>query len=339
MGLDLKYDDHLAVMNFIFALRSQTGWMKSIYAIDVNQLFTIIDRIILKMIDGIRWVIRNAGHIMKKTFLDFRRFKKEVFKEKGAKEDEDTNEEEEYVIAKSRGLIFKLYDNGTLIVRGSLHKYYDGFDNCSDFEKTHIIETLNYIQDVLGLHLRECELQNTEFGINMFTANCQELVDCPIEHRGQIYSTEEEGLMRRCKKSEREIKIYYKGRLDGQNIDDLLRIENGYKRARRLHDFNICTLQDLLDFNWVPLARDQLIKSLNDTLMFDFTLDKSKVGEENYLRWSNPKFWRELGSESKNRVKKCRELRKYNNAVREHSCNIKEELIAQIEQKINQLYM
>ncbi|MDP1995534.1 MAG: hypothetical protein Q8K40_09865, partial [Ignavibacteria bacterium] len=70
--------------------------------------------------------------------------------------------------ASYKGLEFKIYDTGTIILSGSLHKYWnDGAHNYNDFNIESVLWVLRDLKTKFDIEPEQCALKCLEIGINI----------------------------------------------------------------------------------------------------------------------------------------------------------------------------
>ncbi len=150
--------------------------------------------------------------------------------------DEKTAEVSPFYIARNHNLEFKLFETGTLIVKGSLHRladYLEGTGNGANFTSVRmadIISSISHITFLTGIEASRLKISNLEFGINLpITRPAQYYLEKLILYKNYMASivlceSSNDLFMAKFQAQQYEVKLYDKGwqfRLD----KPLLRIE------------------------------------------------------------------------------------------------------------------
>lgn len=245
-----------------------------------------------------------------------------------------------FIIAKYKGLTFKIYRTGYTIMTGSLHKYFnDGKHNYNDFTIENLKTVLLNIEKNLGIELNKAIIQNIEFGVNIplkFEAKTilnnlicfgfKKFKDVSLPNLGQYKQVENRQYF---------IKIYDKGR-QYKLGRELLRFEIKIKRMEKIKTINLHNLGDLLTPNWIVSICNELLHDWNDVLLFESPNNPKSLTpnqrNKKIHQWSNPEYWQGLEKQERRRQKL-----KYETYVRDHTPNRKSLIKKLFNEKLQEL--
>jgi hypothetical protein len=223
--------------------------------------------------------------------------------------------------AEYRGLIISVYDSETVIIRGSLHKYFNnGQHNYSQYCLPQIAETLQLLTTELAINPATARLQNLEFGVNLILPfNPDDLISNLIIHKTNTFNKFDikDSNGRTTKREGRQywLKIYDKG-LHFDIIDsNILRFEIKAVKMEVIKKGEIF-LTDLIKPNIINLCKERLIKAF-DELIINEPLNISQLNDKDrefYKEYSNPRTWERLTPNQRNKKKE-----KYNNLLTRYS--------------------
>jgi thioester reductase-like protein len=278
------------------------------------------------MVDFVKIGIHNATEIKQNPLLDFT-----------IKLNRDTAEVEIFEKAHYKGLEFKIWDSGFLMITGSLHKYYNnGEHNHNDFTHYMLKEILNDFEINLGLYLTKCIIQNIEFGVNIKPITETSIIlENLFEHKTIQFENGHFGYYRQAKHKQYFVKVYDKAE-QYKLSNQLMRFELKFVKMEIPNKHGVFSLNDLLNDDWKESIQELLLKEWNKILMFDSTirldeLDK-RTRDKKILQWCNTNYWKGL-----NKSKKCRELKKYKSIVKNHSSQLQFATGVIIQSKWNEL--
>ncbi|MFY0653084.1 MAG: hypothetical protein JXQ96_13670 [Cyclobacteriaceae bacterium] len=260
------------------------------------------------MVDFVKFAIPKASFIKDNEQLDF---KHEVSLK--------TGELSNYQIAKNDNLKFKYFDKTSLLlVSGSLHKYFNGgIQNYDDYTISNLRYTLEFLCIEFGINLKECQLQNIEFGVNLFVDFIvKKLLDNLLLHGTKPFDNGYKAYYKECKHSDYYLKAYDKG-TQHERLERIFRYELKFKKMRDLNQLGIYTLSDLMNDDWIKPIQVLLIQKWNKLLLYDFTIELTSTNYIKLLEWSNTNYWNSL-----TRMQKLRAFDKYVDYVKNHSANI-----------------
>lgn len=218
-------------------------------------------------------------------------------------------------------------------LRGSIHKFYTGGVNCTDFDLKSLRTAINDLCALIGCSMSELLIHSIEFGVNIrLPFSCQETIentlfyiretpkDCKYHNKGLLYKFE---------LSQYIVKIYNKGLQYFENgyfreyEDNLLRFEIHVNKMQYLHKkgIGIRSLDDLLRPEIHQKLGNLLISTFNDLVMYDYRIDLSQMREKERLfliESNNPKYWKKLRTGGGEKLF-SRRLDKFRKIINEHS--------------------
>ena len=193
---------------------------------------------------------------------------------------------------KYKGLLVRVYNNGFLIVCGSLHKFYnDGEHNHNQFNHVSIIEALNRVSELLNCPLDELKLQNLEFGLNLEVSFAPKAaIDGFLYHNGIVPEIRFKGFYREFRHSEYSIKLYDKSYHYGLE-NRLFRVELKMVKSRLINKLiGAYNMKDLTDLNKLEKAKNALIDKVSEVIQcYPFTTEAV-----DNCKWTDSKFWAKL---------------------------------------------
>lgn len=203
-------------------------------------------------------------------------------------------------IASYKGLEFKIYETGTIIITGSLHKYWnEGKYNHNDFNITSVMWVFNDLKTKFGIDPKQCFLKCLEIGINITPPiETNSILDNCFLHKTNPFENQKnskEGYYKQVQHSQYILKIYNKRQisiLKGFKIPtEIMRIEIKYTKMEKLNNLGIFTLQDLIDYG-LHNFKKELLNEWQNVLYFDNTIQRSTAYTKNaLLKYSNPYYW------------------------------------------------
>lgn len=200
------------------------------------------------------------------------------------------------------GLEFKIYDTGTVILSGSLHKYWNnGAHNYNDFNNESVLNVLSDINTKFNIEPQLCILKCLEIGVNItppiltneILNNCFLHKTKPFEHK----HNSDEGNYKQWIHSQYILKLYNKALHyinKGFSINaEIMRFEIKYTKMQKLNDKGIYTLEDLINYG-LQNFKTEILTEWENILYFDKTtrIDTlSKTIKKRILEYSNPNYW------------------------------------------------
>jgi hypothetical protein len=239
--------------------------------------------------------------------------------------------------AEYKGLKFKVYDTGTVLIQGSLHKYYnDGKHNYNDFGENEVNEVVKEIDERFKINPNYSVLQNIELGVNLTDLPTQtnEVISSSLLHKTHLLRGDHNE--KKYEHSQYTPKLYDK-RLDalkdGYKLDkDILRYEVKYNKMEKFNHKGIHTMQDLLNYG-LNNFKEPLLKEWNNILYYDNTI---KSDHHKLPYFSNSKHWTDLLKNGQRSLfYKDKKLLK--EITERHSNRIQHQISKLIGEKINEL--
>ena len=208
-----------------------------------------------------------------------------------------------------------------VIVSGSLHKFYNlvmygDYQNFDDFTYDRQCNALSIISNELDFDLRDAEIQNLEFGVNInttfkpsyFLGN--NLINMKMKEAMKEEFDNMKGLYRQFKFSNQLFKIYDKG---GQNEleENILRLEVKAMRSEvvKPKDWDKdrkVLLTDLLSFGYLHHLRGILIERSKHLIMCDPFHESKNINakdQKKLLCFTNPTYWTGLNLLAKDKMR------------------------------------
>ena len=205
------------------------------------------------------------------------------------------------------GLEFKIYDNGTITLSGSLHKYWNkGAHNFNDFDFNAFTDVLNDLKSKFNIVLENCILKCLEVGINIIPPlPTNQILDYCFLHKTKPFENiinSDEGKYKQVQHSQYIIKIYNKAlhyKSKGFDIQtEILRFEIKYKKMQKLNERGIYNLKDLFEYG-LQKFKVEVVTEFNNILFYDNTIkSESKL----LVKYKNPLYWIELLSNKTNNL-------------------------------------
>jgi hypothetical protein len=205
------------------------------------------------------------------------------------------------------GLEFKIYDNGTIILLGSLHKYWNnGAHNYNDFDFNAFTDVLNDLKSKFEILLENCILKCLEVGINIIPPiPTNQILDYCFLHKTKPFENiinSDEGKYKQVQHSQYIIKIYNKAlHYNPKGFDistEILRFEIKYTKMQKLNERGIYNLKDLFEYG-LHNFKVEVLSEFNNILFYDNTIkSESKL----LVKYKNPLYWIELLSHKTNNL-------------------------------------
>ncbi|WP_141248459.1 hypothetical protein [Flavobacterium sp. ACN6] len=205
-------------------------------------------------------------------------------------------------IALYRGLEFKIYETGTIIISGSLHKYWNGGEhNYNDFNIIAVMCVLNDLKTKFGIDPEQCVLKCLEIGVNItppietnsILDNCFLHKTKPFEYQKNSF----EGKYKQVQHAQYIIKIYNKTLhclSKGIKVEtEIMRFEIKYTKMQKLNRLGIFTLQDLMNYG-LHNFKEELLREWHNVLYYDDSIQQNTLAaneEKVILKYSNPNYW------------------------------------------------
>ncbi len=204
-----------------------------------------------------------------------------------------------YKNALYNGLEFRIYDTGTIILKGSLHKYYNaGAHNFNDFDYRAFSGVLKDLKELFNINPKQCILKCLELGLNITPPKpTNEILDYCFLHKTKPFEYQKnsgEGKYKQCEHQQYIVKIYNKAlhyKKDFPEITtEILRFEVKYTRMERLNKLGVYNLNDILKIGF-KYFENELLTEWKNVLFYDTTINAKSKRLTNY---KNPIYWSEL---------------------------------------------
>lgn len=246
-----------------------------------------------------------------------------------------------YLVARHNGLTFELYESKIIIIKGSFHYLFNnGLHNYNDFKLKDFKEVVMTFIDNYNINPTECTLNQLEVGLNLkHQYNTNKILRHAFFHKGSEFSrvkTKTEGNYYLAEHYNYYWFKLYNKRVQFNNEFDLtneiIRLELKFYSRKLVNDFNIKTLNDLLNFDF-NLFKKELLNQWEKVLFFDYTINHPSLSLNNYR---DKNYWIDL-KENTSRSNYNNHRNKLDNLTKNYSNNIKKEFSNLIEQKAIQL--
>ncbi|WP_288882559.1 hypothetical protein [Pedobacter panaciterrae] len=224
--------------------------------------------------------------------------------------------------AEYKGLHFRVYDNGSIIIRGSLHKYFnEGKHNLNRFTIKDVKMTLQNLNREFGINLEKARVNSLEIGVNLSTSfSVKKFIDRLIVYNNKPFEAMD------CKGHGRQtqrqgvqyyLKIYDKGtQYISYTNENILRYEVKIIKMEYIRKGPIY-LADLLEAQFVDRSIEIARNCFQDILIKEI-VNRKKLTEKEELLYSNcinPLYWQHL----KDKSKRCRDKQKYSALLKTYS--------------------
>jgi len=247
--------------------------------------------------------------------------------------------------AKYKSLKFIIRSQSRLELHGSIHKYWSGGYNFSDYTYPELLDTVVTLYEKFQINPFEAILRNVEFGVNIQPIIASKsLISKIINYKGKplapMSGSTRNNLGIKCVLQQKTIKIYDKKKQWPPLIqDETMRFEIKANKMELLKKLGIKYLSDLINpAKLFPLGQ-LLTSTFNDLILIDNSIDVGKLNasQERILNeWSNPKYLEEL--ETKDRSKFNYERRRLRDIQSIYSKEkIQEKIASLIRSKWNEL--
>ncbi|MEQ8520259.1 MAG: hypothetical protein RLN79_05000 [Cytophagales bacterium] len=201
-------------------------------------------------------------------------------------------------IAYYKGFRIIVFDNGRVVIDGSLHKSWNnGEHNYNDFNIQNIKNELNKLLTQFKINPKDAEITTLEVGVNVqIPYKIDTILQNLFFHWKKPFQwceTKTEGNYYQCKHDQYRIKIYDKSlqyKKDFKLEKELLRVEINYKSPILRNQFKIKTIDDLLCIPFDQF-KEYTLERLSEILHYDQTI---KVKSVRLLNYSNRNYWKGL---------------------------------------------
>lgn len=208
------------------------------------------------------------------------------------------------------GLKLILFPEKGVLIRGSLHRYYNnGGTNHDRFTFEDCKKAMDRLSKNITPEIVNAPLQNFEFGHNVETDQVSNILRAALLYKSRPFLYDESYRYLVCKMSDQVIKMYDKA-YNCNLKEKILRIEKRLINARQIQRLGIRCLGDIQKKE----IQESLIQELNEVVdnctFIDPFLDVSALSHEDklvYHEYSNPNSW--INSYLNRHQKKRKKLR------------------------------
>ena len=197
------------------------------------------------------------------------------------------------------GLEFRIYDTATIILAGSLHKYWNaGAHNYNDFGFESLLWVLKDLNTKFGLEPANCILKCLEIGINIVPPiPSNHFLDYCFLHKTLSFEykyNSDEGKYKQAQHSQYIIKIYNKALHYKRDFIDIkteiMRFEIKYTKMEKLNKIGIFNLNDVVNYG-LHNFKNELLNEFNNILFYDTSI---RLKSKSLTNYKNPLYWTEL---------------------------------------------
>lgn len=212
--------------------------------------------------------------------------------------DKNTSELHSYPqIAKWKNWDIEVSSATNLLITGSIHKFYNGGTNESNFTFKDSLNAINQFCSVFNLRPELAQIQNLEFGVNirplMSASKIIEQVICYKNTRPlRPYEGRQDYFFIEFSIGDYYVKMYDKGKQ--YKTENILRFEIKAAKNRYLAFAEITTLKDLTKLKTMQLLGVKINQVLKDVIFNDPTISiatLSKADRNNYLLMKDANEW------------------------------------------------
>jgi hypothetical protein len=246
-----------------------------------------------------------------------------------------------YKSATYKNLCFTIYQTGTIILSGSLHKYFNnGQHNYNDFSYKSFLAVLKDLKDKFGITPKYCILRCLEIGVNINPpVPSNDILNHCFLHKRTVFldkHNSSEGRYKQAEHSQYLIKIYNKAlQYSAKGFDipeQILRFEIKFTKMEKVNRLGISTLGDLERIGFQVFEED-LVKECNNILLYDPTIrSRSRI----LTKYSNPLYWTMI-IKVRNRQTFYRQKSLLNKIIAESSDKVQQNVAALIHRKASEL--
>ena len=192
------------------------------------------------------------------------------------------------------GSIHKLWNdlNGIKAPNYNEKEIYKGF-NGNVFTLNNIIEIRSHLENLFDCKASQMIFQNIEFGVNInLTLNPKFFLKGLLHHRGIYFEFKHTRNYAQAKLKNWRFKIYNK-KFQYKMIENILRVEVHSNKMTDIDSTGIKTFADI-NKNTLDKASDLLLKRFDETMHYDYSIDKKKLTKrelEAIKNYSNPSYW------------------------------------------------
>lgn len=202
-----------------------------------------------------------------------------------------------------------IYDSGTVVFTGSIHKLWNSLSNVlapnhkerktykgyngNQFTLNNIIEVKNHLTALFNCEPQQMIFQNIEFGINTTPKfNPQLFLKGLLYHNGKSFEFRYKEHFAQAIHQRYYLKIYNKSSQYGMQ-EYTLRVELKIVKTEDIKHIGIKTFADI-NTSTLNKAKELLLKRFDEVVYYDNTITKDSLTERQIRtleRYSNPRYW------------------------------------------------
>lgn len=244
-------------------------------------------------------------------------------------------DEVKYSHVTHNGMKLKVYENGTILLSGSLHKYYnDGKHNHNDFHVMAFDKALKSLESHFGINPKNILLKQLEFGVNIKPPiPTSSIISNLYLHKRvefELPINSSRGKFLQFKHDKYILKIYNKS-LQYNLQCEIMRIEIKQSWSEYRNKNGVLTLQDFIEMDKQPL-HDKLVDEWNYIVFFDPTNNLPKK----WLKYNNHNYWNYLNC-NVSRNSFCKHVNRLKSINAENGQNIQSKIGKLISENIHDL--
>jgi len=237
-----------------------------------------------------------------------------------------------------KGILFKVFDTGRVVIEGSLHKYWNnGEHNFNDFDLINVAIVLNEFLTSFKIPPHLAVITELEIGFNItIPYPLSKVLHYFYFHKKERFvkeGTKTEGVYYQVKHKQYRIKVYDKSLQYRkgypeyfQNDLELMRVEINWKGTQLRRLFQLKTVADLMEISFDRFVCT-IKKEIESTLFYDYTIDHTST---RILNYANQNYWQKLIDE-----KSSSTYEKHQNKLKDYRQNHSENILKQIVEAID----
>ena len=201
-----------------------------------------------------------------------------------------------------------IYDNGTVIFKGSIHKFWNSLNQClapnyktdnyvgfngNLFNYQNLQDTIKHLVELFDCKPQQMIIRNVEFGINAeIDFNPNKFLKGLLFHNGTPFESQFNRNYYEVMHQQYKIKIYNKS-YQYQMNNNVLRFELKYFKMLEIHKLGVFTLNDLTGINFIKIF-NLLLKRFDEIVYFDKTIIENTLSKNEktmFKNYSNLSYW------------------------------------------------
>lgn len=252
----------------------------------------------------------------------------------------DTGEVIDFWTAELKNMQLCVYQGGTFLIKGSVHKYHNrGEHNYDSFTLDDYKRVIQELSERISQNLWKYTIDTLEVGVNVsLPIATKEFLDNTYRHKSKGFkdvSVGPKGDYRQAAYSDYFVKIYDKGLQYGKG-PNLMRFEVKLK-ADELRKLNINLLKETENEQVVARLKEILLQRFAEVVFIDPSIRQEELTDnqrDRLLLWYNPRFWEELQRNPWSRNSYANEIKKLRKTVSSHSDQIQDQVKHIIKEKL-----